>query len=253
MRSSPYISRTKAIRRVEAHLKTSSFPRLQMMLLVAITGGIGLLSSYALLHAGLDSMTFRYPLALAIAYLFFLFLLWLWLRTQAKDYLDVPDLSGLSSPHSSTADNFASCEGGDFGGGGATGSFDVASTDISEATDGPMKAVGDVAASVGEAEEFAIPLMVILLAIGLAIASLYVVYIAPILFAEVLVDGLLSYALFRHLRSEDRPLWLNSAVRHTWLPFTITAVFLMVVGMAMSIYAPEARSIGQVITHAKKS
>jgi hypothetical protein len=93
--------------------------------------------------------------------------------------------------------------------------------------------------------------VVILLAIGLAVASLYVVYIAPVLFAEVLVDGALSYALFKRLRAEDRPMWISSAVRHTWLPFAITAVFLMAVGAAMSAYAPGAKSIGQVMAHAK--
>lgn len=256
MRRSPYVSRFYAIRQVEAHLRSSSFPRLQMMLLVALTGGMGLLASYAMLRAGLNSMALRYPLALAVAYLFFLGLLWLWLRTKAYDYLDAPDVSGLSLPvpsPSSAGGHFASGSGGDFGGGGASASFDASVTDMTEVTDGPMKVVGEAAASVGDADELVIPLVVILLAIGLAVASLYVVYIAPMLFAEVLVDGALSYALFRHLRKEYRPMWIRSAVRHTWLPFAITSVFLMVVGAAMSAYAPGAKSIGQVIAHAKEN
>jgi hypothetical protein len=254
MRLPHFTTRAHAIRRVEAHLRSSSFPRLQMMLLVSLTGGMGLLASYTLLHVGLDSMALRYPLALAVAYLFFLGLLWLWLRTKADDYLDVPDLSGISLPSPSSAvDHFSSGAGGDFGGGGASASFDAPATGMSEASDGPMKVVGEAAASVGDADELAIPLVVILLAIGLAVASLYVVYIAPVLFAEVLVDGALSYALFKRLRAEDRPMWISSAVRHTWLPFAITAVFLMAVGAAMSAYAPGAKSIGQVMAHAKHS
>ncbi|TCO96867.1 hypothetical protein EV684_1284 [Rubrivivax gelatinosus] len=46
-----------------------------MALLVALTGGFGLLASFTLLRLGLDSMALRYPLALAFAYLFFLFLI----------------------------------------------------------------------------------------------------------------------------------------------------------------------------------
>jgi hypothetical protein len=255
MRRPRFTTRAHAIRRVEAHLRSSSFPRLQMMLLVALTGGMGLLASYTMLRAGLDSMALRYPLALAVAYLFFLGLLWLWLHTKADHYLDVSDLSGISLPvptPSSAECNFSNGAGGDFGGGGASGAFDDAqSTGVAEASDGPMKVVGEAAASVGDADELVIPLVVILLAIGLAVASLYVVYIAPVLFAEVLVDGALSYALFRHLRAEDRPMWISSAVRHTWLPFAITAVFLMAVGAAMSAYAPGAKSIGQVMAYAK--
>ena len=91
------------------------------------------------------------------------------------------------------------------------------------------------------------------LAVGLAFASLYIVYIAPVLFAEVLVDGVLAYALFKHLKSEDRPFWLTSAVRSTLAPFALTAVFVSMSGLAMSWYAPEATSIGQVFKHASDS
>lgn len=81
----------------------------------------------------------------------------------------------------------------------------------------------DAVGSVLEAEEFAIPLIAFALAFGIALASLYVVYIAPALFAEVLVDGALSYALFRHLRGQDPRHWLASTVRHTAAPFAVTA------------------------------
>lgn len=252
-RRSPFVTRVHVVSRVEAQLRSNSFPRLQMLLLVSLTGGFGLLASFCMLQLGLDAMAVRYPVALAIAYLFFLLLLWLWLRTNAGDYVNVPDPSGLvpsgSAPSPSAAD-FTSGGGGDFGGGGASGSFDLSSTDLSSAVESPAKAVGEAVGAVGDADELAIPLVVIVLAVGLALASLYVVYIAPVLFAEVLVDGALSYALFRHLRAEDRPYWLASAMRHTVVPFAVTAVFLAVVGAAMSFYAPGAKSVGQVIEQA---
>ena len=67
---------------VEADLRSKSFPRLQMLLLVALTGAFGLLASFSMLRLGLDSMALRYPLALAAAYGFFLVLIWLWLRPE---------------------------------------------------------------------------------------------------------------------------------------------------------------------------
>jgi len=102
---------------------------------------------------------------------------------------------------------------------------------------------------VGDADELAIPLLVIVFAAGLALASLYVVYVAPMLFAELLVDGALSYALYRRIKATDSPHWVESAVRRTALPFVLTAVFVSATGAAMAAYAPGAHSIGQVVQH----
>lgn len=126
-RHSPLLNRAQALARVEQHLRRHGFPRLQMLFLVTLTGGFGLLASFCMLRLGMDAMALRYPLALACAYLFFLFLIWLWLRTSAQDHQDIPDLSGLvpsDLPGAPQAD-FASGGGGDFGGGGASASFDA--------------------------------------------------------------------------------------------------------------------------------
>jgi len=234
--------------RVKRRLEDDSFPRIQMTIIVAVTGGFGLLASFSLLQAGIENMALRYPLALALAYLFFLFLIWLWLRTKAEDYLDVPDVSGVL-PRGGAPDALPSIRsggGGDFGGGGASGSFDGSGTAIDEAAN-PLGSAGEALGSVADADELAIPLVVVALAIGLALASLYVIYIAPLLFAEVLVDGALSYALLRRLRSQDPRHWLSGAFGRTVLPFVATAMFLAGAGAAMTAFAPGARSIGEVV------
>ncbi len=247
----PTNHRAGAIQRVRGRLVRESFPRLQMALIVALTGGFGLLASFAMLQLGVESMAIRYPLALSVAYLFFLFLIWLWLRTNAEDYLHAPadtDLEPQSGLSESAADH-RSGGGGDFGGGGATGSFDGPATAIDEVTSSPLSAVSNPMGSAADADEWAIPLVAMALAIGIALASVYLVYIAPVLFAEVLVDGALSYVLFRHLRGQDPPHWLSSTLRRTALPFAVTAAFLMAVGAAMAAYAPGAKSVGQVIKY----
>lgn len=176
----------------------------------------------------------------------FLILLWLWLRTKAEDYVDIPDLSGLvPSGSGDCAPSFAG-GGGNFGGGGASGSFDGAASFAPVESDATP--LSEAAGAVGDgADELAIPLIVIVFALGLALASLYVVYAAPILFAELLVDGALSYALYRRIKAADSPHWLESAVRRTALPFVLTGVFASATGAAMAAYAPGAQSIGQVI------
>ncbi len=136
--------------------------------------------------------------------------------------------------------------GGNFGGGGASASFDDAGAS-SLADSGPLKAVGEAAGSAFDADELAIPLLAIALAVGLALASLYVVYLAPALFAELLFDGVLSYTLYRNLRRSDSSHWLATAVRKTALPFALTAVFLAIVGAAITGYAPGARSVGEAM------
>lgn len=245
--------RSLAILRIQRKLEDESFPRIQMALIVALTGAFGLVASFALLRAGIDGMALRYPLALVGAYLFFLFLLWLWLRTKLDEYVDLPDISGLV-PDRSAGDAtlpFQTGGGGDFGGGGASASFD-APTSLEATGAGSESSIAEAAGAV-DLDELAIPIVAIALAVGLALASLYVIYVAPILFAELLVDGAISYVLYRRLRSADTGHWLETALRRTALPFGLTAIFLALVGAAMSAYAPGTRSVGEVLLYATTS
>lgn len=243
-RSAPALNRPRLVQRLQQRLERHGWPRVQMTLLVALMGGAGLLASFLMLQAGLHAMWVRYPLALAAAYLVFLVLLWLWLRTHASDYADAADapgdmgfmLDGAALP-APTAGG-----GGDFGGGGASASFDAPGT----------TPLGEGLGSVADADGFAIPLAVVLLAIGLALSSLYVVYTAPVLFAELLLDGALAATLYRRLRGLASRHWIETAVRRTAVPFVLTALFLGLCGVAMQWYAPQAHSLGDVLQHATR-
>jgi hypothetical protein len=243
-------------------LNKDGYPRLQMSLLVALTGGAGLLASFLLLHsAAVEAMHVRYPAAVGCAYLAFLFLLWLWLRTKADDYLDgsidIPDLSGGGSPGVDALPDFGGA-GGNFGGGGASGNFvtdDALSSASLPVGDGDgIGAVGEaVGEVVGGADEGAIPLAVALLVAALVavllFATFYIVYLAPALFAELLVDGALSASLYRRMRGLQTRHWLESALRRTALPFAVTALGLALIGYALHAYAPEAHTLGEVLRH----
>lgn len=177
------LTRRQILLRVQGRLEDDGFPRLQMSLLVILTGGFGLLSSFGLLHAGLGNIALRYPLALSLAYAFFLLLLWLWLRWRGEDLGHLADMAGqtLCSPSMGggcpSRVPFESGEGGEFAGGGATGMFDTGAvgwrSDSSEysGVDSPStQAISDAASAVSEADELAIPLAVVLLTAGLALA-----------------------------------------------------------------------------------
>jgi hypothetical protein len=94
-----------------------------------------------------------------------------------------------------------------------------------------------------------VALLLALVAAALLFAVLYIVYLAPALFAELLVDGALSASLYRRLRGLQTRHWLESAVRRTLLPFGITALVLSAVGYGFQSYAPEADSLGEVLQH----
>ena len=247
--------RTQEIHRLRDKLEREGFPRLQMLLLVIVTGAVGFLASYVLLTAGLGEMWLRYLIALGIAYLVFLLLLWIWLKTSTKDYGESPDVTDLmptlgrdSAPHYAGQD-------GQFGGGGASGAFEDPlkpshlDTPATLSDDAPLSGVADAASG---ADELAIPLIVLALVLGLLLSSLFVVYSAPILFAELLFDGVLAASLYRRLRGLEKHHWLESAIRRTFWPFMLTAVFVVAAAWGMARYAPGAESIGDVVRHAQQ-
>lgn len=245
------IYRSSEIQRIRSHLERDSLPRLQMSLLVALTGISGFAASYALLHAGLAEMWLRYLVSFAVAYLAFLLLLWIWLRGRADDYADIPDLSNATSSCNNGAGSGFSGEGGNFGGGGASSSFDGAGDDISIVGDAG-EVVGEAVGAVADAEEFAIPLLVLVFIGTLLLSTLLMIYSAPVLFAELLVDGALSASLYHRLRGLETRHWLETAIRRTAWPFMVTAMVVSAIGWGMSLYAPEAHSIGEVLLHLKQ-
>lgn len=256
-------ARHQAIARMRQQLERDGWPRLQMMLLVAITSGAGFVASWSLLQGGVGDMWLRYPLALCLAYAVFLLLLWAWLRTRASDWLDGWDGTGLDVGASRGGGPGWHGEGGSSGGGGATASFESPVTEIGPASfdtvdsgiDAVSGPIGDAVGAAAEADEFAIPLIAVILAISLvvvlALSSLFVVWSAPVLFAELLVDGALAAGLYRRLRGIDSRHWLESALRRTWLPFLLTALCVAAAGWGMAKYVPGADSIGDVMTQVK--
>lgn len=245
----PRFYRSTEISRLRHELERDSFPRLQMFFLVALTGGAGLFASYLLLLSGMVHMGIRYLLSFGIAYIVFLFLLWLWLRTRADQYVD-PGVADFGSFGSDAQASGYSGMGGTFDGGGASSNFETSSDSSASMSEGDGFADGAVS-TVAEAEEFAIPLSVILVFAAMFLSSLFMVYSAPVLFAELLVDGLLSASLFRKLRGLHTRHWLETALRRTALPFALTALAVSASGWVMGEIAPDAHSIGAFISHVR--
>ena len=240
-------SRIKHIAAIRKRLERDSYPRLQMSLLVMMTAAIGFVSSYLLLRVGLTEMWIRYLVAISIAYLAFLLLLWLWLRTRLEDYLDITNLPD-AIPLPGDSGGFGG-GGGSFGGGGASSSFDAPASSM-DMDSGSVLAddnvVGEAVSAVADADELAIPLIVLIFVISLLLSSLFVIYSAPVLFAELMFDGVLAAGLYRRLRGIESQHWLKTALRRTIWPFVLTAITVSLLGWAMAYYVPGAQSIGDV-------
>lgn len=254
-----YLARTRRIGSIRSALERDHYPRLQMMLIVMLTGMAGWLASFLMLGAGVLSMGPRYFYAMCTAYIAFLLLLWLWLRLRGQDIDGSADFASVDVG----GPDLTSCSGrgGSFDGGGASGDYGNASIpldgvdafgDFSSSKGGVGDSAGDALGSVADAVdvgEAAIPIAVVVLAAAILFSSLFVVYSAPVLLAELLVDGVLAASLYRRLQGLDHRHWLETALRRTMWPFIGTALVVTACGWAMDRYAPEAHSLGQVLQH----
>ena len=237
MRTNPHanarsIYRSREIRRIQGELERSCNPRLDMLLLVCLTGLAGFFASFCLLHSGWTTMASRYLAAITIAYVLFLLMLRIWLRLRGNPVVDLID--GAAN----AADLADLAFGGARSGSGAVDAVGSAS-DVG---------VGDALGAVeGEMVPVALVIGLIIAAVAIAATLFSVVSSAPLLFAELIVDGLLSASLYRRLAGIDQNHWLESAVRRTIKPFLLTAAIACATGFGLALYAPGAHSIGEAI------
>jgi hypothetical protein len=241
-------ARDRQIEIIKQRLLRQSTPRLQVSLLLLITGLAGFLTSFLLLHLGVIRMWVRYPVVILISYIVFLLLLriWLWFRGRSLDLDLDPPASDLSFPDGITYGEGVGFGGGDAGGGGAGGSWDESISRSGSVSSSGTSSSGGF--DLGSDEGCLIVIAIVAL-IGGVVACFYVIYIAPALLAEILVDGVLVAGLYRRVRNIEQRHWLLAAVRRTLAPALLAAVFFAVAGWGLQKAVPEAHTIGQVWKH----
>ncbi len=229
-------NRQKFVARVKRLLLRKGFPRLEMAAILGSTGLLGFLASSGLLRAGLTTMWARYLISLAVAYVAFLGLLTIWIRFRDKlwDLLDFPDF--FSQPSGSQPQRTGDIEGTGFS------PLDLIELDFDKGAG--FRPLDLVELDLDDGLLIVLP---IVLAIGCLVVSLYVIYIAPIMFAELLVDAFIVAGLYRRLRDADPQHWIYTAVHRTWLPVAGLALVLAAVGFTSQRLVPEAVSIGDVM------
>jgi hypothetical protein len=194
-----------------------------MSVIVALTAAVGFLTSVLLLHIGVSAMWQRYPIAVLAAYASFLFFLWCWLRSRKEDWSD-----GLDLPGSGTKSDGNQC-------GPPEGLTDANGIDIP-----------DIRGGLDGGDELVLVVLVVAVLAAAIWAAVWVVWMAPGLFAEILVDAALARGLYRRLPGSEEPNWLKTAIHRTIWPILVSAVVLGLLGAAMQHFVPTASSIGQV-------
>jgi len=199
------VERARAVERLRVRLLQRRLPRVQMSLIVVLTGLAGFIFSFVLREAGVDSMALRYPLAATLAYAVFLLQLRVWLAlVRKRATLDLEpdpfDLVDIGIP-------------------------DPPGIDLDE---GVVVFVPVVIALAGFA------------------AAAWVVYSAPVLFAELILDGIIVSRLYSRFRKVPPEGLLSVAIRRTWVPLLVLIVVLGALGVAAERFAPGADSIGDV-------
>jgi hypothetical protein len=247
------MTRRFKIAQEERRLRQSGFPRLQMFLIVVLTGGVGLLTSAGMLHAGFEVMWSRYLCAMLAAYGAFFVFVWLWLRIDSRTFDSIDfDLGQLIPSSISSTSTSISGGGGDAAGGGAGGLFDSAdavdvnvSSALESISDSP---VGDAFGVAVEAEELAIPFYLAFFALAVSCAALFVVYSAPALFAELTVDALLMRRFYKNMPELDNPShWIATVFRQTWWAFLLTGLSVVTIAFVLGKIAPQAHTLAQVL------
>lgn len=263
-----------AVESVRASLVRRTSPRMHMLGLVVVTGGVGFLASYAMLHAGVRSMAVRYPIATCLGYAAFLGLIRLWIRRYrltakatskqsrydfALDLSDVPLDQLFSSAPDAPFDGFGG--GGGFSGGGGGSDWGASSVSSHVVASPPVASGGGGGTSSGggwsldldldEGAVWLVPIAIIA-AIVLSVV-IYVLCLAPTLFAELLLDAGLAAGLYRRLIRTEPQSWLRTAVRKTVVPALFVAGLLALAGTIMQGVYPDAASIGVVVHHLQET
>jgi len=210
-------NRKEAIKKLSQYLRRYGRPRTQLFLILLITAAVGAGLSFVFLKLGLVHMGLRYPAAAFLAYLAFLVILRFWAQRQ----LSRPELTPELGLHEKEPEEIKSKPRRIFS---PLDLFDIFNI-VDAGVEGLLILAGGI---------------VIVTLVGIIIA-------APLLLAEVLLDGLLVAGLWNRLIHQASSDSQKGVFRATWLPAAVVIIGLGAIGYLLERIEPTAKSIGDLI------
>ena len=229
------------------------FVRFHMGLIFAGTVGTAVVASRLLLAAGVQSLMVRYALTVVGAYAVFFVLVRMWIayvtRIAPRDPgLDLPD---IVSTGDGGLGGVADLQpgGGQFGGGGASGSYD----DTGEVP--VFRSVADAGGRGGgsstgggggddwlplDFDEGTLIVALILLVSAVGGTAVWLVWQAPLILPEAAFEALLSAGQIKAARRSEARGWTRGVLRSTVIPFVLVLVAASFAGWAAQRTCPPA-------------
>ena len=251
--------------KVKRYLVQRFYTRFHMSLILASSALAAMLANWLMLHGGVHAMWLRYPLAVSIAYLVFLAGVRLWLQymglmrssdTQSSlvENLDVPDISLGGGGAKVELPEALPRGGGQFGGGGAHGSWTEANparafAATSRTGDSPSAGIGAELGNFADldGEGLVLLLLALLLIASLFLLSGYVIWFAPDILGEAAIGALLAGGLAKPAKRQDNDGWVAGVVKKTWWPFAIVLVLSLAFAAYAATHYPEAKTFRQAV------
>ena len=88
-------------------------------------------------------------------------------------------------------------------------------------------------------------MLIIAAIVSTLLASLFVIYQAPVMLAEVLIDGVLFFGIARRVKRMSNQHWFSGVMHRTLGPILILAVCYSAIGIALQTISPKATTMAQ--------
>lgn len=225
-------------------LERRFFLRIHMTLILGGTFLAGMAATKLLMLARVNILPLRYGLAVIAAWLVFLLLIRLWLDyVRRENSIDV-DMDAVDFGFDLGGEvHEAIGGGGNFGGGGASGSWGDGA--VAQPLKGGNAAL-DKAPGCGfdlDFDALAVVLLVIALAAAMLFAGVYLIWTAPAILGEAAFEAALAAALAKRTKRISGAGWIGAVWRATFWPFVAILILSVAVGWAVQNACPEAQRL----------
>ncbi len=246
-------------RRFATRLTARFFVRFHMSLIFAGTAGAGIVASRLLLAVGVDSLMVRYALTVVASYAVFFVLVRAWIAYVTRIVPNDPglDLPGVGGGAGGRGAEFEP-GGGQFGGGGASGSYDDAGeVPVFRSVAEAGGRGGDSTDSGGgggsdwlslDVDDGIVLVIVLLLLVSLlGGAAVWLIWQAPVILPEAAFEALLASGLIKAARRGDAKGWARGVLKSTLIPFVLVLAAASFAGWAAQRACPPATRLIDVV------